>query len=114
MGFFERFGFHAAPALEAFLEQGVLSYAAVECLWRWNAERALALLAEKDAVTTSARKALYLHCTQQHFPRALALLMNDPEVFNHEDRQCWIRKYLPNAGEHAVRALELLKAQQII
>lgn len=111
MSFFERFGFHAAPALEAFLEHGVLRYAAVKCIWRWNAERALALLAERDAVTTSVRNALYWHCTQQHFPQALMLLMNDFEVFNHEERQLWIRKYLPNAGEHAVRALDLLQAQ---
>lgn len=114
INFFERFGFHAAPALEAFLEHRMLSHAAVDCLWRWNAERALALLAEKDAVTTSVRNALYWHCTQQHFPRALVLLMNDPEAFNQEERQHWIRKYLPNAGEHAVRAMELLKAQQTI
>lgn len=114
MGFFERFGFHAAAALEAFLEHDVLSFAAVEHLWRWNSERALALLAKTDVVTSGVRNALYWHCTQQHFPRALVLLMNDSEVFNHEERQHWIRKYLPGAGEHAVLALEHLKAQQII
>lgn len=112
--FFERFGFHAAPALEAFIEHEMLGHAAVECLWRWNAERALALLAEKDAVTTTVRKVLYCHCTQQHFPRALVLLMNDFEVFDYEERQHWVRTYLPNAGEHAVRALELLKSEQMI
>lgn len=111
MEFLERFGFHAASALEAFLEDRVLNFAAVECLWRWNAERALALLAKKDAANASVRNALYWHCTQQYFPQALVLLMDDSEVFEREERRLWIRKYLPNAGAHAVSALELLKTQ---
>lgn len=107
----ERFGFHAAPALEAFLEHKMLGLASVVCLWRWNAERALALLAEKDVMSISVRNALYWHCTQQYFPQALVLLMNDSEVFDREERQSWIKKYLPFAGVHAVRALEFLKAE---
>lgn len=112
-GFLERFGFHAAPALEAFLDDVMLSYTAVAFLWRWNAERALALIARTDVVPTSVRNSLYWQCTQQHFPRALMLLMNDSEVFNHQEQQLWIRKYLPNARAYAVQALELLNARQI-
>lgn len=111
MNFLARFGLHSARALEAFLEHEVLGDAAVEYLWRWNAERALVLLAEKGAVTATVQSALYWHCPQQHFPQALGLLANDFDVFDREERQRWIRKYLPNAGEHAVRALELLKAE---
>ncbi|NTV96458.1 MAG: hypothetical protein HGA75_13755 [Thiobacillus sp.] len=109
--FLERFGFHAAPALEAFLGHEVIGLAATQYLWRWNPVRALTLLAEKDVVTTSVRNALYWDCTPQYFPQALALLAKDPEVFDREERQRWIRRYLPNAGLHAVPALELLKTE---
>lgn len=109
--FLERFGYHATPALDVLLEHDVFDDAAAECLWRWNADRALTLLGKKDAVRTRVRSALYRHCTEDHFPQALALLENDSEVFDQGERQHWIRKYLPNAREHAVRALELLKAK---
>ncbi|MDO8789222.1 MAG: hypothetical protein Q7J42_14215 [Sulfuritalea sp.] len=111
--FLERFGCHAVPALDVLLEHEVFGDAAAECLWRWNAERALALLGAKDDLSTGVRNALYRHCTEDHFPQALTLLENDPEVFDQGERQHWIRKYLPNAREHAVRALELLKAEKL-
>jgi len=109
--FFERFGFHAASALEAFLEDDAVSNAAVQLLWRWNADRALTLLSDKKSVTVSMRNALYWGCTEQHFPAACESLANDSQVFDYEERQRWIRKYLPNAGRHAEHALELLKAR---
>jgi len=109
--FLERFGYHAVPALEVLLEHEVFGDAAAECLWRWNPERALALLGEKNVLSTGVRNTLYWHCTEDHFPQALTLLDNDPEVFVLGGHQDWIRKYLPNAREHAVRALELLKAK---
>ncbi|TCJ14892.1 hypothetical protein EZJ19_08365 [Parasulfuritortus cantonensis] len=110
--FFERFGFHAASAVEVFLgQETLLGSLAGEYLWRWNPKRALNLLGDKDAVATNVRNALYWGCTPQYFPQALAILANDPEVFDREERQRWVRKYLPNAGLHAVPALGLLMAE---
>jgi hypothetical protein len=108
--FLERFGFQAAPALEYLLEHEVLGNAAASLLWRWSPERAVALLAEHGSVAPSVRSALYWQCTQEQFPRALALLSNDTKVFEQGERQLWVRKYLPYSGGHAVRALELLKS----
>lgn len=109
--FFKRFGRQVSPALEEFLEHEELGYGATVCLWQWDPERALTLLAKKDTITSGVRKALYWQCSQQHFPRALELLMNEPDVFDREELQSWVRNYLPNAREHAVLALALLKAQ---
>lgn len=111
MDFFERFGFHAASALEAFLEDDAVVYTVAQLLWQWNADRALKLLSDKKTVTINVRNALYWGCTEQHFPAACESLANDSEVFDYEERQRWIRKYLPNAGRHAEHALELLKAR---
>lgn len=111
MNFFERFGFHAASALEAFFEDGAVCIAAVQLLWRWDADRALTLLSDKKEVAISVRNALYWGCTEQHFPKACESLANDSQVFDYEERQRWIRKYLPSAGRHAEHALELLNAR---
>lgn len=109
MSFFKRFGHHATPALENFFEHEDLGHAAIECLWLWKPERALELLDKKYTANSSVKRELYWQCPPQYFANALDLISDNPSVFDHEELKIWIRRYLPNARENAVRALALLK-----
>lgn len=107
--FFERFGFHAAPALEAYLGAEMLGDAAAECLWRWNAERAASLFVQQgENISLEVRKNLFWHCPEEHFPKALEALSVEPALCDAEERKQWVRKYLPSSGPYAANALALL------
>jgi len=106
--FFERFGFHAAPALEAYLGHEVLGFAAAQCLWRWNAERAAGLLVQGEDISLEVRKTLFWQCPGHYFPRAVEALSAVPALCDAEERKQWVRKYLPSSGLYAANALRLL------
>lgn len=106
--FFERFGFHAAPALEAYLEHEVLGGGAAQCLWRWSPERAANLIVLGDSVSLEVRKTLFWQCPEQYFSLAVEALSVASALFDAEERKRWVRKYLPSAGPYAVTALALL------
>lgn len=110
--FFERFGFHAAPALEAYLGAEMFGNAAAECLWRWNAERAASLLVQQgESISLEVRKTLFWHCPEQYFPKALEALSVEPALCDAEERKRWVRTYLPSSGSYAVNALALLDVE---
>lgn len=110
--FLERFGFHAASALEGYLGHPVLGNAAAQCLWRWNAERASSLLSRSGNVALEVRETLLWHCPDACFLLAVEVLATEPELFDTETRKLWIRKYLPSSGRGAVTALALLDSGQ--
>ncbi len=109
--FFERFGFHAAPALEAYLAHEILGFAAAQCLWRWNAERAASLLVQGASISLEVRKTLFSQCPEQYFSKAIEALSVVPALCDAEERKQWVRKYLPSSGPYAANALALMDVE---
>lgn len=108
---FERFGFHAAPALEAYLAHEILGFAAAQCLWRWNAERAASLLVQGASISLAVRKTLFWQCPEQYFSKAIEALSVAPALCNAEERKQWVRKHLPSSGLFAANLLALLDVE---
>lgn len=111
VSFLERFGFHASSALEIYLDDSVLGWGAVQCLWRWSPERAVSLLAQRDTAL-EIRRSLLQECPESYFFRALDILSAESGLLEEEERLYWIRRYLPNAGAASSKALSLLRFSQ--
>ncbi len=109
--FLERFGFHATSALEIYLDDSFLAWGAVQCLWRWNPDRAVSLLVHRDTAL-EIRRSLLRECPESYFFRALEVLSAEPELLEEEERLILIRQYLPNAGAASSRALSLVRFSQ--
>jgi hypothetical protein len=108
-----RFGPHAVPVLADFLHDDLLGDVAAECLWRWEAAKALLLFRQCTSLETQARANLLRQCPAAYLPQAADILMVMPSNFKPSDRAEWARKHLSASGHSAECLVSILNAANV-
>ena len=106
--FLERFGPSAAPCLLNYLESGVMVDAAINFLWGWDPEVAIALLRKETPLHTTTLGAVVLACPANHLGVAIDLLTKNPAVLDASTRIGWARGHLSKSGIHSQQLIEII------
>lgn len=106
--FLKRFGPSAVPSLVSYLENDVMVDAAIECLWDWHPETAVALLRKKTPLSATTLCDLVLSCPEDYLAAAIELLLNAPTLLDASTRICWAREHLSRSGVHSRQLFEII------
>lgn len=106
--FLKRFGPSAVPSLVRYLENDVMVDAAIECLWDWHPETAVALLRKKTPLSATTLCDLVLSCPEDYLTAAIELLLNAPTLLDASTRIWWARKHLSKSGIHSRQLFEII------
>ena len=106
--FLQRFGPSAAPSLVSYLQNDSMVDAAIECLWDWQPETAVALLRKKTPLSATTLGGLALSCPANHLTAAIELLLNEPTLLDASTRIWWARGHLSKSGVHSRQLFEII------
>lgn len=109
LAFFERFGLSSAPALALFLAHEQLGRAAAVCMWRWDADKALRLLRQREKLGIQEQSNLLEVCPAGHVAAVAVIVCGAPKSFDPTLLAYWARRHLPNAGGNAESLLAIIK-----